>query len=83
MFQPARGMGSSSAFTVGLLHALYVRAGKNPSAHELATAACEMNGQGGRADWHKQINLRPHMAAEFYSISCRRKSGCSSCEMFG
>src|SRR6266852_3274675 len=36
------GMGSSSAFTVGLLHALYVRAGKNPSAHELATAACEI-----------------------------------------
>jgi D-glycero-alpha-D-manno-heptose-7-phosphate kinase len=36
------GMGSSSAFTVGLLHALYVRAGKNPGAHELATAACEI-----------------------------------------
>jgi D-glycero-alpha-D-manno-heptose-7-phosphate kinase len=35
-------MGSSSAFTVGLLHALYVRAGKNPSTHELATAACEI-----------------------------------------
>jgi D-glycero-alpha-D-manno-heptose-7-phosphate kinase len=36
------GMGSSSAFTVGLLHALLVREGKNPSAHELATAACEI-----------------------------------------
>ena len=36
------GMGSSSAFTVGLLHALYVRAGKNPSAQELAAAACEI-----------------------------------------
>src|SRR5258707_2033586 len=36
------GMGSSSAFTVGLLHALYVRAGKNPGAHELATAACQI-----------------------------------------
>jgi D-glycero-alpha-D-manno-heptose-7-phosphate kinase len=36
------GMGSSSAFTVGLLHALYVRTGKRPSAHELATAACEI-----------------------------------------
>jgi D-glycero-alpha-D-manno-heptose-7-phosphate kinase len=36
------GMGSSSAFTVGLLHALYARAGKNPSAAELASAACEI-----------------------------------------
>jgi D-glycero-alpha-D-manno-heptose-7-phosphate kinase len=36
------GMGSSSAFTVGLLHALYVRSGKSPSAHELAIAACEI-----------------------------------------
>jgi D-glycero-alpha-D-manno-heptose-7-phosphate kinase len=36
------GMGSSSAFTVGLLHALYVRAGKSASAHELASAACEI-----------------------------------------
>src|SRR5437016_3584289 len=36
------GMGSSSAFTVGLLHALYVRSGANPSAHELASAACEI-----------------------------------------
>jgi D-glycero-alpha-D-manno-heptose-7-phosphate kinase len=36
------GMGSSSAFTVGLLHALYVRSGKNPSAQELAGAACEI-----------------------------------------
>ena len=36
------GMGSSSAFTVGLLHALYVRSGRNPGAHELATAACEI-----------------------------------------
>lgn len=36
------GMGSSSAFTVGLLHALYVRAGKKPNAHELATSACQI-----------------------------------------
>ena len=34
------GMGSSSAFTVGLLHALWVRSGKTPGAQELATAAC-------------------------------------------
>jgi D-glycero-alpha-D-manno-heptose-7-phosphate kinase len=36
------GMGSSSAFTVGLLHALYVRIGKAPTPHELATTACEI-----------------------------------------
>src|SRR5439155_572793 len=36
------GMGSSSAFTVGLLHALYVRAGQAPNAAELASAACEI-----------------------------------------
>src|SRR5262249_9425933 len=36
------GMGSSSAFTVGLLHALWARAGKKPSARELARAACEI-----------------------------------------
>ena len=36
------GMGSSSAFTVGLLHALYARAGKKVDARELATAACEI-----------------------------------------
>lgn len=36
------GMGSSSAFTVGLLHALEVLAGKKPSPAELAAAACEI-----------------------------------------
>lgn len=35
---PARsGMGSSSAFTVGLLHALYALKGEMPSKHQLAT----------------------------------------------
>jgi D-glycero-alpha-D-manno-heptose-7-phosphate kinase len=35
---PARsGMGSSSAFTVGLLHGLYALKGKMPSKHQLAT----------------------------------------------
>ncbi len=34
---PARsGMGSSAAFTVGLLHALYAHQGKMPSKHQLA-----------------------------------------------
>jgi D-glycero-alpha-D-manno-heptose-7-phosphate kinase len=36
------GMGSSSAFTVGLLHALEGLAGKKPSAEELAAAACDI-----------------------------------------
>jgi len=36
------GMGSSSAFTVGLLHALYARSGAHLTAHQLATAACEI-----------------------------------------
>ncbi len=36
------GMGSSSAFTVGLLHALEGLAGKKPSPQELAAAACDI-----------------------------------------
>jgi D-glycero-alpha-D-manno-heptose-7-phosphate kinase len=36
------GMGSSSAFTVGLLHALWARSGRKPSAQQLATAACDI-----------------------------------------
>jgi len=36
------GMGSSSAFTVGLLHALYAYKGKMPGGAELAKAACEI-----------------------------------------
>src|SRR5256886_11862669 len=36
------GMGSSSAFTVGLLHALHARSGKSPSPERLASRACEI-----------------------------------------
>jgi D-glycero-alpha-D-manno-heptose-7-phosphate kinase len=36
------GMGSSSAFTVCLLHALHALAGQNPSAGELAKTSCEI-----------------------------------------
>jgi len=36
------GMGSSSAFTVGLLHALYAHQGQAPSARDLAIAACQI-----------------------------------------
>jgi D-glycero-alpha-D-manno-heptose-7-phosphate kinase len=36
------GMGSSSAFTVGLLHALYAHQGQTPAPETLATVACEI-----------------------------------------
>jgi D-glycero-alpha-D-manno-heptose-7-phosphate kinase len=40
---PARsGMGSSSSFTVGLLHALYALKGHIPSKHQLATEGIEI-----------------------------------------
>ena len=40
---PARsGMGSSSAFTVGLLHALYALKGQMPSKHQLAMQSIEI-----------------------------------------
>lgn len=41
---PARGtgLGSSSAFTVGLLHALYAYTGRYASAEQLARDACEI-----------------------------------------
>jgi len=37
------GLGSSGSFTVGLLHALHLYAGKNPSRQELAEDACRIN----------------------------------------
>ena len=40
---PARsGIGSSSSFCVGLLHALYALAGRMPSKHQLATEAIQI-----------------------------------------
>lgn len=36
------GLGSSSSFTVGLLHSLYARAGKHVSNEKLAEEACEI-----------------------------------------
>jgi D-glycero-alpha-D-manno-heptose-7-phosphate kinase len=40
---PARsGIGSSSSFCVGLLHALYALSGKMPSKHQLATEAIQV-----------------------------------------
>jgi len=37
------GLGSSGSFTVGLLHALHMYSGKNPSHQELAEEACRIN----------------------------------------
>lgn len=37
------GLGSSGSFTVGLLHALHMYSGKNPSSQELAEEACRIN----------------------------------------
>jgi len=55
-------MGSSSGLHVGLLHALYVRAGKNPSPHELATAACEIELERVAAPIGKQDQFAARMA---------------------
>src|ERR1700746_1213386 len=48
------GMGSSSAFTVGLLHALWARSGVAPNAQELAVAACEIEIDRAREPIGKQ-----------------------------
>src|SRR5258707_11856575 len=76
------GMGSSSAFTVGLLHALHVRAGKNPSGHELATAACEIELERVAAPIGKQdqfaaaygglnfIQFHPDGGVDVHAVKC-------------
>jgi D-glycero-alpha-D-manno-heptose-7-phosphate kinase len=48
------GMGSSSAFTVGLLHALYARSGNPASAEHLAATACEIELERVKAPIGKQ-----------------------------
>jgi D-glycero-alpha-D-manno-heptose-7-phosphate kinase len=48
------GMGSSSAFTVGLLHALYARSGKSPAPEQLASAACDIELERVKAPIGKQ-----------------------------
>ena len=76
------GMGSSSAFTVGLLHALYARSGRDPSAHELATAACEIELERVAAPIGKQdqfaaayggmnfIQFHPDGGVELHPVEC-------------
>jgi len=80
------GMGSSSAFTVGLLHALYVRTGKSPSAHELATAACEIELERVAAPIGKQdqfataygglnfIRFQPDGGVHVHAVKCSEKT---------
>jgi len=48
------GMGSSSAFTVGLLHALYARTGRQVGPEELAATACEIEIERVKAPIGKQ-----------------------------
>jgi D-glycero-alpha-D-manno-heptose-7-phosphate kinase len=80
------GMGSSSAFTVGLLHALWARSGKKPSAQELATAACEIEIERAKEPIGKQdqfsaaygglnfIQFRPDETVEVHPVKCSGKT---------
>jgi D-glycero-alpha-D-manno-heptose-7-phosphate kinase len=80
------GMGSSSAFTVGLLHALWARSGKKPSAHELATAACEIEIERAREPIGKQdqfaaaygglnfIQFSPDESVRVHPVKCSAKT---------
>jgi D-glycero-alpha-D-manno-heptose-7-phosphate kinase len=80
------GMGSSSAFTVGLLHALWSRSGKKPGAEELATAACEIEIARAKEPIGKQdqyaaaygglnfIRFKPDERVEVHPVRCSRKT---------
>jgi D-glycero-alpha-D-manno-heptose-7-phosphate kinase len=62
------GMGSSSAFTVCLLHALYALAGKNPTAEELAKTSCHI--EIDRAG--EPIGKQDQYATSFGGLNCIR-----------
>jgi len=80
------GMGSSSAFTVGLLHALWSRTGKKPGAQELASAACEIEIDRAKEPIGKQdqyaaafgglnfIRFKPDESVEVHPVKCARKT---------
>ena len=80
------GMGSSSAFTVGMLHALYARAGKSPSAAQLAATACEIEIERVKAPIGKQdqyaaafgglnfIRFNEDESVEVQPIECRAET---------
>ncbi len=71
------GMGSSSAFTVGLLHALYARSGAPPSAAHLALTACEIELERVKAPIGKQDQY----AAAFGGLNLIRFHGDGSVEV--
>jgi D-glycero-alpha-D-manno-heptose-7-phosphate kinase len=76
------GMGSSSAFTVGLLHALYARSGTRPSALRLAEEACVIELERVQEPIGKQdqysvacgginfIRFRPDGSVEVEPVNC-------------
>src|SRR5262249_21175169 len=80
------GMGSSSAFTVGLLHALWVRSGKRPEARGLAAAACEIEIERAKEPIGKQdqfaaaygglnfIRFKPDESVEVHPVRCASKT---------
>jgi len=80
------GMGSSSAFTVGLLHALWARSGQRPTARELAAAACEIEIERAGEPIGKQdqfaaaygglnfIQFKPDESVEVDPVSCSAKT---------
>lgn len=67
------GMGSSSSFTVGLLHALMILQGKNFSKKELADLACKIEIN----KCHKPIGKQDQYASAFGGINllCIDKKG--------
>ncbi len=76
------GMGSSSAFTVALLHALYARAGRKVTPAELAEAACQIEIERvaepiGKQDQYatafgglNRIRFHPDESVEVHPIFC-------------
>ena len=80
------GMGSSSAFTVGLLHALWARSGKRPTAQDLASAACEIEINRAKEPIGKQdqfaaaygglnfIQFRADESVEVHRVKCSVKT---------
>ena len=80
------GMGSSSAFTVGLLHALYAQSGALCGPGELAAQACEIEIEKvgepiGKQDQYasafgglNRIRFRPDETVEVHRIACSRQT---------
>lgn len=62
------GLGSSSSFAVGLLHALYALRGRMVTKHELATLAAEIE----VARLKRNMGLQDHFAAAFGGLNLLR-----------